>query len=136
MRKSEQGRFVGRISDASDSVIAGAVVRATNAGTNIIQTATTNRSGEFVITPVQAGSYTITVTAPGFESINTSNVEVQVGQIVREDLHLKIGSSTTVVEVTTATPLLTTDSATGRTGHHQQATHGSAAQRSRLLPPR
>ena len=108
----DEGRFVGRIGDSSDSVIAGAIVRVTNVGTNIIQTATTNLSGEFVITPVQAGIYTLSVTATGFESVSTTNVEVQVGQIVREDLHLKIGSSATIVEVTTETPLLTTDSAT------------------------
>ncbi len=108
----EQGRFVGRITDASDSVIAGAAVKVTNTGTNIVQTAVTNRSGEFVITPVQAGMYVMSVTAPGFETTSTTNIEVQVGQIVREDLALKIGASTTTVEVTTAQPLLTTDSAT------------------------
>ena len=108
----EQGRFVGRISDPSDSVIAGAVVTVTNLGTNITQSATTNRSGEFVVTPIEAGSYRLTVTAPGFETTTTSPIEVQVGQIAREDLRLKVGASTTTVEVTTAAPLLTTDSAT------------------------
>ena len=108
----EQGRFVGRIADPSDSVIPGANVKVTNIGTNITQTAVTNQSGEFVITPVQAGIYTLSVTAPGFETSTASNIEVQVGQIVREDLKLKIGASNISVEVTTATPLLTTDSAT------------------------
>lgn len=112
MAQVEQGRFVGRIADASDSVLAGANVRVTNTGTNIVQTAVTNRSGEFVITPVQAGTYVLSVTAPGFETTTTSVIEVQVGQIVREDLKLRIGSSSTTVEVTTGTPLLTTDSAT------------------------
>ena len=37
---------------------------------------------------------------------------MQVGQIVREDLKLKVGSSSTTVEVNTAAPLLNTDSAT------------------------
>lgn len=108
----EQGRFVGRISDQSDAVIGGATVRVTNTGTNITQTAVTSQSGDFVITPVEAGTYTLTVSAAGFQTSTASNIEVQVGQIVREDLKLKVGTSDVSVEVTTAAPLLTTDSAT------------------------
>ena len=108
----EQGRFVGRIADPQDSTIVGATVKVTNTGTNIVQTAITDASGGFVITPVQAGVYVLSVTAPGFETTTTTQIEVQVGQIVREDLKLRVGSSTTTVEVTTAQPLLTTDSAT------------------------
>ena len=119
----EQGRFVGRISDPQDSVIAGATVKVTNAGTNIVQTAVTDRTGNFVVTPVSAGVYTVSITAPGFETSTTSKIEVQVGQIVREDLKLAVGSSTVTVEVTTATPLLTTDSATvGQVITNQQLT--------------
>lgn len=119
----EQGRFVGRIADPQDSTIAGATVKVINNGTNIVQTATTDSSGNFVITPVQAGVYTLSVTAPGFETTNTSKIEVQVGQIVREDLKLAVGSSNVTVEVTTTTPLLNTDSATvGQVITNQQLT--------------
>ncbi len=108
----ETGRFVGRIVDAQDATVAGATVKVTNTGTNIEQTAITSSSGEFVITPVSAGVYVLSVTAPGFQTTTTSNIEVQVGQIVREDLQLHIGSSSTTVQVDTSVPLLTTDSAT------------------------
>lgn len=108
----EQGRFVGRITDPADAVIVGASVKVTNLGTNITQTAVTNRSGEFVVTPVEAGVYSISVTSPGFQTTTATSIEIQVGQIAREDLQLKVGVSTSVVEVTTAAPLLTADSAT------------------------
>ena len=108
----EQGRFVGRVSDPQGAFIVGASVKVTNTGTNITQTAITNKDGEFVITPVQAGTYNLAVTAPGFATTTTPNIEVQVGQIVREDRSLSVGSSSTTVEVTTTAPLLTTDSAT------------------------
>jgi hypothetical protein len=58
----EQGRFVGRITDQQGSVVPRADVKATNVNTNIIQQAATNASGEFVITPVTAGVYTLSVT--------------------------------------------------------------------------
>jgi len=108
----ESGQFVGRITDAQGAVVQKATVKVTNIGTNIVQTAVTNSQGDFVITPVAAGKYSLSVTAPGFETATTSSIEVQVGQIVREDLGLKVGASSTTIEVSTMAPLLSTDSAT------------------------
>ena len=108
----ESGRFVGHITDAQGAGVPHAMVKVTNTGTNIVQTALTDSSGDFVITPVSGGTYTLSVMATGFQTINTSKIEVQVGQIVREDLELKVGEATTTVEVYADVPLLSTDSAT------------------------
>jgi hypothetical protein len=119
----ESGRFVGRITDVEGGEVPHAIVKATNTGTNIVQTAITDGSGDFVITPVAAGVYSLTVTATGFETINATNIEVQVGQIVREDLVLKIGEATTTVQVYANVPMLSTDSATlGTVVTNQQLT--------------
>jgi hypothetical protein len=119
----ESGRFVGRITDVQGASVPHAIVKATNTGTNIVQSAMTDSSGDFVITPVSAGVYSLSVTASGFQTINASNIEVQVGQIVREDLELKVGEATTTVEVYTDVPLLSTDSATlGTVMTNQQVT--------------
>ena len=119
----ESGRFVGRITDVQGASVPHAIVKATNTGTNIVQSAVTDSSGDFVITPVSAGVYSLSVTATGFQTINASNIEVQVGQIVREDLELKVGEATTTVEVYTDVPLLSTDSATlGTVMTNQQVT--------------
>lgn len=108
----EAGRLVGHVSDAQGVGVPRALVKATNSNTNSVQTAMTNGSGDFVITPVSAGIYSLNVSATGFETINAANIEVQVGQIVREDLKLKIGEASTTVQVYAEVPLLGTDSAT------------------------
>jgi hypothetical protein len=108
----ESGRFVGHITDPQGAQVPHAIVKATNMGTNIVQTAITDSSGDFVITPVSAGVYSLSVMATGFETINASNIEVQVGQIVREDLVLKVGEATITIQVYTDVPLLSTDTAT------------------------
>lgn len=119
----EKGRFVGRISDSQGAVVPNATIKAVNTGTNIAQEAVTNSTGDFVITPVSAGTYKLTVSATGFQTINTNIIEVNVGQIVREDLTLKVGASTTTIEVTTEAPLISTDSATiGTVVSNQQLT--------------
>lgn len=120
----EAGRLVGRITDTSDAVIPKAVVQVRNVATNVAQTAATDENGNFVITPVSAGVYTISVRAAGFSVIETSSIEVQVGQVVREDLQLKVGSSTTTVQVHAEAPLLSTDTATmGTVVTNQQLTN-------------
>src|ERR1700738_1157933 len=91
----EAGRFVGHITDAQGAAVPHAIVKATNVGTNIVQSAISDSSGDFVITPVSAGVYSLNVTATGFQTINASNIEVQVGQIVRGDLELKGGGAHT-----------------------------------------
>ncbi len=108
----ETGRFVGRIVDEQGAVVTQAHVRATNIGTNITQEAVTNGTGDYVITPVAAGQYKLAVTATGFQTTTTSAIQVQVGQVVREDLTLKVGAQTITVEVTTVPALMSTDSAT------------------------
>lgn len=119
----ETGQFVGRITDQQGAVLPNATVKATNVATNITQEAQSNSTGDYVVTPVTAGEYRLNVTAPGFETTTTATIEVQVGQIVREDFTLKVGASTTTVQVTTEAPLLSTDSATmGTVVSNQQLT--------------
>jgi len=71
----------------------------TNVATNTNQKATTSADGEYVITPVDPGVYNISVVAPGFTKMLRTGVEIQVGQIAREDFSLTIGQPTTTVEV-------------------------------------
>jgi len=119
----ESGRFVGRITDVQGAVVPHAIVKVTNAGTNIVQTAITDSTGDFVITPVSPGVYSLSITATGFETVTASNIEVQVGQIVREDLVLRVGEATTTIQVYTDVPLMSTDTATlGTVMTNQQLT--------------
>jgi hypothetical protein len=108
----EAGQFVGRITDQQGAVVPHASIKATNVHTNIVQQTQSSGTGDFLIAPIIAGEYTLTVAAPGFQTATTSAIEVNVGQIVREDFSLKIGASSTTVQVTTESPLLSTDTAT------------------------
>ena len=58
------------------------------------------------------GHYSIAVKATGFQESITKDLAVEAGDRARADVHLQLGSETTVVEVTAQTPLLQADSAT------------------------
>lgn len=108
----ESGRIVGTVSDPNKAVIASASVTVTNVATNTSQKAVTGAQGEYVITPVDPGVYNISVAASGFQTVQRKTIEIQVGQIAREDFSLPVGESSTTIEVTGAPPLLNADSAT------------------------
>ena len=82
----QSGRIVGAVTDPNKAVIPNATVVITNTATNQAQTLTTNEIGEFVLTPVNPGIYTVAVTAPGFARAEVNQVEVIVGQSARVDV--------------------------------------------------
>ncbi|HEY4048798.1 MAG TPA: carboxypeptidase regulatory-like domain-containing protein [Acidobacteriaceae bacterium] len=108
----QSGRIVGTVYDQNGAVIPAASVRVTNVSTNLTQSAVSGNQGEYVVTPVDPGVYDIFVNAKGFENSIKKAVEIQVGQIAREDFSMTVGASTATVEVTGAPALLNTETAT------------------------
>lgn len=103
------GSIVGTVTDATGAVVAGAAVTVTNMDTGITTKTTTASSGDYVVTPVPVGRYTVTVEATGFKKSASSNITVNVQDRVRVDAALQVGEVTDTVEVTAAAPLLQTD---------------------------
>ena len=56
------------------------------------------------------GSYTIKSEKAGFKLENATNLVVTVGSVIRMDFKMQIGEVTEQVEVSTAAPLLSTES--------------------------
>jgi hypothetical protein len=108
----QSGRIVGTVYDPNKAVVPGAKVVITNTGTNQAQTLTSSGTGDFVLTPVNPGIYRVEVSAQGFGLSEVNRVEVIVGQSARVDVELKLGDTSTRVEVTAGAQLLNTESGT------------------------
>jgi hypothetical protein len=108
----QSGRIVGTVEDPNKAVVPNAKVVITNTATNQAQTLTTNAAGDFVLTPVNPGIYTVIVTATGFGTSEIDNVEVVVGQSARVDVSLKLGETSSKISVSATAPLLNTESGT------------------------
>src|SRR5580700_8807013 len=92
------GGLTGTVTDQSGAVVAGASVALKDA-TGSTQTTTTGSSGIFQFTLLKPGTYTLLVTHPGFKQVSQT-VDVLLGQTVAANVKLELGSSSTVVEVT------------------------------------
>jgi Carboxypeptidase regulatory-like domain len=108
----QSGRLVGTIYDQTHAAVAGATLTVTDVATNIAKRVTTDGAGDYVVTPLDPGTYSVSASAPGFQTTVRRGVELTVGLAARVDLELRIGDTTTEVSVTSEIPLLTTESGT------------------------
>jgi outer membrane receptor protein involved in Fe transport len=106
------GRILGTVTDQSGGVIASAPVTVTNAETGVARNLTADDAGEYLAPILLPGTYTIRVTANGFQAFERQNILLEVGKDVRIDVQLTPGQVTQTVLVTETVPLLDTTSAT------------------------
>jgi hypothetical protein len=106
----ESGKVVGTVHDLSGAVVAGARISVINTGTNISRTATANSGGEYVVTELPPGTYTLAAERAGFKKVVESAFKLDLNQVVRIDVTLAVGSVSETVTVTGTEPLIETDS--------------------------
>jgi Carboxypeptidase regulatory-like domain len=104
--------ILGTVSDATGAVIPNASITLVNLGTNETRATQSNATGDYNFTLLPVGHYSITVKVNGFQASVTKDLAVEAGDRARSDVHLQLGSESTIVEVTASTPLLQADSAT------------------------
>jgi hypothetical protein len=109
--QNSYGRFTGRITDAQGAVIAGAIVRVTQAETSTSAQTATNTEGVYDLLNQLPGSYTLSVTAAGFKTHSRSGLVLRVGDILELNVELEVGAVSESISVTAEAPILETGSA-------------------------
>lgn len=102
--------LTGTVTDASGAVVTGAtlVVHSETTGVDI-RSVTTSDTGNFNITNIPAGRYTVTVKGQGFQTFLAKDVILNVAEKHTLDVQLSAGNVSETVEVTAEnTPIQTT----------------------------
>jgi hypothetical protein len=97
--QSTFGNIVGTVTDAAGAAIASAKVTLVNTGTNLQRVETTNASGEYAFNIIDAGTYKVTIEAPGFNKAGFSDLVLLARESKRVDASLAVGSDIQTVEV-------------------------------------
>src|SRR5712691_7180441 len=103
--------IVGTVSDPSGAPIKDATVTATDTERGVVRTAKTNDAGAYNLTRVPVGNYSVRVAAPGFQTAVHPPLTLVLNQTARIDVQMKMGQVTETVEVTSAAPILKTETA-------------------------
>ena len=106
-----EGTITGTVTDSTGAVSGEATVTATNTSTNVSTSRTTSSAGLYTIAPLPPGTYTVTVEAKGFKTLKQENLDVVGLAELAFNPALSIGATSETVDVTTAPPVLDTDSA-------------------------
>src|SRR5712664_1764790 len=107
----DRGVMVGRVLDASGAVVPKAIVTVTNKATGVPLTTPVNDAGEYQVLSLIPGTYSVKVTAEGFESALRDSVVVHLQDRISLEFTLKVGSVNQEVLVTGGEPLLQTQTA-------------------------
>ena len=99
------GEVYGTITDSSGALIPGADVQAQNSETNLTRAAITDGQGGYRFTLLPVGTYSLSVTLPGFAPARQDGVEVHATEATPANLVLEVGQVTAEVIVNaTLTP--------------------------------
>ena len=99
------GGLTGEVTDASGGVIPNVTVTVVDEQTSLTRTTKSNGAGSYSFVNLPIGTYTLTYSAEGYEEQKTPHIPVQADRTATVNAALKVGQTSTTVEVQ-ATPLM------------------------------
>jgi hypothetical protein len=100
------GGLQGTVKDANGAVVPKATVELTSPSLVGEKTLRTDGTGYYRFANIPPGVYTVTVKVEGFATLKREGVTIEVGHLPTLDLALRVGSASTVVEVSAEAPLI------------------------------
>jgi hypothetical protein len=106
------GSITGTVTDPSGAVVSGAHVVAHNIDTGVDSPTVTNATGFYRIDFLPIGQYLVTIEANGFGKETIPPFSLEVLQTANFNIKLTVGSGSTTVNVSEASPILNTENST------------------------
>ncbi len=92
-------RIKGTVTDPSGAVVPNAAVTATNTATGVKYPTKTNASGDYFFPQLPVGTYSISVSAPGFKAFVATGITLTIDQEYVEAVKLEVGNTSETLEV-------------------------------------
>ena len=93
------GSIQGTVTDPSGALIPNASVKLVESSTQVTLTTKTSSGGDYAFPNINVGTYSVTVTAPGFETYTSTGNVLEVGSSIAINAAMTIGSANVKVEV-------------------------------------
>ena len=111
LAQTNTATITGNVTDPTGAAIAGATVVVDNPATGLHREITTNAAGVFSVPQLQPGTYSVTVSRDGFQTVKNSTVTLVIDQVANLPVAMKVGATQQTVEVSSAAPLIDTSTA-------------------------
>src|SRR6266702_711699 len=93
------GSIQGTIADPTGAVLPNASVALINSSTQVQRVTVSDSSGAYSFPNIDIGTYSVSVTAPGFETYTKTNIVLEVGSSISINVPMTIGAAETKIEV-------------------------------------
>jgi hypothetical protein len=104
---SAQTTIAGTVRDTSGAVLPGVTVEAASPVLiEKVRTGTTDSGGQYRIAELLPGTYTVTISLPGFATVKREAVEVTGAGVITINADLKVGDLQETITVTGETPIV------------------------------
>ena len=104
--QESRATVTGTVTDASGSLVPGAMLKLTNTGTGVEFTTPANAAGQYRFLFVNTGTYRLAAEHAGFKTVQRGGIELHVNQTATIDLTLELGALAETVTVTGNSQLL------------------------------
>ncbi len=101
-------RVSGTVTDDSGAVLPGSQITVKNVETGVPRTVVTDERGRYVVPQLPPGSYEISASMSGFETMIRKGITLAIGQEVTLNLAMRVGTVSEQVTVTADAPLVNT----------------------------
>src|ERR1700730_12523514 len=99
--------ITGQVRDESGGILPGVTVTATGPALQVPSVSdTTNTQGEYRLTPLPIGTYTVEFVLPGFQTNRQTGFRLETGVQARVDVVLKVGTVAETVTVSGVAPIV------------------------------
>jgi len=103
--------IIGVVTDNTGAVLPGVTITATSPALQVPSVTTvSDERGEYRLTPLSIGLYTVLFELPGFQSVRREGVRLTVGFVARIDTEMNVGGVAETITVSGASPLVDTTS--------------------------
>ncbi len=105
---AQYGQIEGAVADATGAVLPGATVTATNEATGVSRSAVTDTGGNYRLTALLPGNWSVSAELSGFATVVNTGVILTIQQTIVMDFELGLAQVEETVMVTGAAPILDT----------------------------
>lgn len=107
--QSTYGTILGTVTDATGAVVPNAKIDVQNQATGVDRSSPTDSNGDYLFVNLDPGTYTITASAPNFNTVKNEGVILPARESVRSDFKLQIQSATQQIVVTSQQEVVSVD---------------------------
>src|SRR5437867_1952781 len=100
------GSVTGTVTDPAGAVVPNASVQVTNQETGLAKSVASDSFGNYEVTHLNPGLYSVTTQAPGFKKFEHRDILLETLRAVRINVRLEVGDVGAEVTVTAGTPVV------------------------------